>query len=95
MLDPKRTVVLLDKLIDLGMTDRAFGLVHHFDGELISSHRDYCRKTWSFQPGSNNELVQQRLELMLRGYIDGGFDTGGEEMFIKLAKAAIAEIPKN
>ncbi len=94
MNDPRRTVQLLDELQTLGLTDSAFAIVHHFDNETIERHRHYCLRTTRFEPNGTNELVQRRLELVLRSYRGGGFASGRAAVFAALCEAAVAEIPK-
>lgn len=43
--------------------------------------------------GGTNEKVQQRLELVLRAYTQGGFVSGRQEVFVALAEAAWFELP--
>jgi hypothetical protein len=96
-MNPKRSIELLDQLTELGLTDRACGNLHHFRlagrHATIQEHRRYCEKTESFQDDGENARVQQRLELIFRGYTAGGFRSGIESVFVSLADAAMAEIP--
>ena len=97
MADPKKSLELLRALTDLGFTDEAFAHLHHFrltnKKALISAHRYYCEKILVFQPGGENELVQQRLDLVLRAYRSGGFQSKDPSVFCALADAAFYELP--
>ena len=92
MQEPIKTVELLDQLVDLGFTDEYFNIVHHFNGESIERHRNYCADhTGQFQPGGTNEQVQKRLGIVLKSYLAGGFTNS--EVFRFLAHASVKEIP--
>ena len=96
MIDPKTTILLLDELEELGFTSDAFAALHHFKekgrADTIAEHRAYCIETDSFQDGSANARIQQRLKLVLTAYQLGGFQSGKTEVFRCLAEAAYAEI---
>lgn len=92
MKSPSNTVELLDRLVELGLTDEIFDIVHHFNGETIERHRNYCAgHPGRFQTGGTNEQVQRRLEIMLNTYTAGGFTN--TNVFRYLAHASITEIP--
>lgn len=92
MNEPSVTVELLDKLIKLGFTDEFFDIVHHFEGETIEQHRKYCNNhAGLFQSGGTNEQVQQRLGIVVKSYISGGFTN--IEVFRFLAHASVIEVP--
>jgi len=97
MADPKKSLELLRSLSELGFTDEAFAHLHHFrltdKKALISAHRYYCEKILVFQPGGENELVQQRLSMVLRAYRSGGFQSKDPSVFCALADAAFYELP--
>ena len=89
---PSDTVELLDRLVDLGLTDEIFDIVHHFNEETIAQHRNYCSEhPGRFQPGGTNEQVQRRLKIMLNAYVAGGFTN--VNVFRYLAHASVTEIP--
>jgi hypothetical protein len=96
MTDPKTTILLLDKLEELGFSNDAFSALHHFKekgrADTIAEHRAYCIETDSFQDGSANARIQQRLKLVLNAYQLGGFQSGKAEVFRCLAEAAYSEI---
>ena len=96
MVDPKATVLLLDKLEELGFNNDAFSALYHFKergrADTIAEHRAYCIETDSFQDGSVNARVQQRLKLVLSAYQLGGFQSGKPEVFRCLAEAAYKEV---
>jgi hypothetical protein len=97
MTSPERTIELLDQLEALGFDDQAFARLHHFRLKgrrpTISAHRLYCDATSSFQDAGENELVQRRLELVLKAYRSGVFKSGRPEVFGALADAAFHELP--
>lgn len=95
--DPARTLHLLQQLEDLGMSDSAFSILHHFSKpESIARHRDYCQRLVDegarFRT-ANNPRVQRRLEMVLAMYKAGGFASGHQGVFGHLAKAAALEVP--
>jgi hypothetical protein len=96
-MDPQESIRLLDALESLGFTNEAFRLLHHFrlnDGTpTINDHRTYCEGLQTFRSGGTNDLVQQRLKLVLQAYEVGGFKSGKAEVFAALAEAAFQEIP--
>ena len=61
--------------------------------ETIAGFESYCRKTNEFEPNGNNFRVHQRLDLVLKAYSGGGFESRRPEVFCALAEAATAEIP--
>jgi hypothetical protein len=97
MASPKRTIELLDQLGKLGFNDQAFASLHHFRVKgrktTIRAHRTYCEGIVSFQGDGENELVQQRLKLVLNAYSAGAFNSGRPEVFSALADAAFYELP--
>jgi hypothetical protein len=96
VVDPNTTILLLDKLEELGFNNDAFAALHHFKekgrADTIAEHRAYCIETDSFQDGSANARVQQRLKLVLAAYQLGGFQSSRAEVFRCLAEAAYSEI---
>lgn len=90
------TLIILDELQVKGFNDEAFSCLHHFQeaarGDTIAAHRRYCEKTETFADGSNNHKVQERLALVLRSYVLGGYRSGKPAVFVSLAKAAYAEV---
>jgi hypothetical protein len=93
-MDPQETIRLLDELVDLGFSNDAFHVLHHFgDDATIHAHRVYCEAHESFRANSNNELVQKRLRLVRNSYKAGGFRSGNPEVFVALARAASHELP--
>jgi len=96
--NPNHTLVLLDMLEHLGLTDTAFSHLHHFRGnETIARHRGYCERLVStgsvFRRNSKNILVQRRLELVLTLVMAGAFTNLTNELFVKLADISIIEYP--
>ena len=96
--NPNQTLVLLDALERLGLTDTVFSHLHHFRGnETIASHRGYCERLVStggvFRTNSKNILVQRRLELVHRLIIAGAFTNPTLELFEKLADISLMKYP--
>ena len=96
MKNPKDTLILLDRLEPLGFDDSAFSALHHYrergaDAKIID-HRRYCEKTDLFQERGTNEIVQDRLKLVLSAYLLGGFKNNDPKIFTHLAEAAYLEI---
>ena len=92
MNSPKITIELLTKLCDLGFTDEFFDIVHHFEGETIKSHINYCANhAGEFQAGGTNERAQKRLRMVLNSYVAGGFTN--PTVFRFLAHASVIEVP--
>lgn len=100
-MDPKRTLELLNELQELGLSNEAFAQLHHFilrdKAETIASFRAYCEKRCknnsAFKPNGTNELVHQRLALVLERYRERGLPPGNSKVLIALAKDAFREIP--
>ena len=96
MKSPEDTLMLLDRLESLGFDDNAFSVLHHFREQgrdaKIAGHRRYCEKTDSFKVGETNELVQDRLKLVLSAFLLGGFKKSDPKIFAHLAEAAYLEI---
>jgi hypothetical protein len=94
-LDPKRSVWLLDRLVELGYTDEAHAVLRHSSQsgwtDHIAGHRAYCLKIQSFQSEGTNARVQMRLELVLKAYEGGGFKN--PKVFLDLARASVIEVP--
>jgi len=111
MISPKQTIVYLDKLRELGFTNEAFYLLHHFfrekgRKETINSHRSYCEERDSFDgDDGTNQRVQIRLGIVLEyfnKYYAGNramevmLPKGqASEIFIRLADAAYVLVPPN
>jgi len=94
MTEPKETVELLDRLVELGFTDEYFDIVHHFNRETIKRHKQYCSEhAGNFQSGGANEQVQRRLKMVLNSFVAGGFTNVA--VFRYLAHASVAELPYN
>ena len=94
--DPQQTVRLLNDLEKIGFSDEAFNKVHHYreNGTFttINAHRKYCESlTHFFNYGSNNCLVQRRIQIVLNAYRGGGFNSARPEVFVALADAAYSE----
>jgi hypothetical protein len=94
--DPKQTIRLLDDLEKIGFSDSAFNRLHHYreTGTVttINAHRRYCEGlTHDFVEGSNNELVQRRLEIGWNAYKGGGFNSSQSAVFVALAEAAYSD----
>jgi len=96
MANPKDTLMLLDRLEELGFGDSAFAKLHHFrereSNAGIAAHRAYCEKTKIFRDDGTNEKVQQRLRLVLSAYVLAGFSSNSSLLFEHLAEAAYLEI---
>ena len=92
---PIRTVGLLPVLQRAGLDDGAFHIVHHFgERESIASHLNYCLPRGSFQPGSNNEIIQKRLEYVLNRFLDLGESAASRSVFAALAHESAAAFTK-
>ena len=92
MSEPNKTIELLDQLVELGFNDEFFDIVHHFEGETIQHHWNYCAKhSGRFQSGGTNEQVQKRLKIVLDSFLGGGFEN--KEVFRFLAHASVKEVP--
>ena len=92
MSKPRITIELLDSLVERGFTDEFFDIVHHFNGETIERHREYCLDhSGNFKIGGTNEQVQKRLRIVLDSYVAGGFTNA--EVFRFLAHASVVEVP--
>jgi len=63
MINPEKTIALLNELEEAGLSNEQFRIVHFKPNETINSHRNYCkdRVTNTFDEGSNNVAVCQRL----------------------------------
>jgi hypothetical protein len=97
-MDPKRSIELLNALVELGFTDEAFSRLHQrrlADQKVtIERHQRYCAETIeSFRPDGENELLQQRLALVLNAYRAGGFNSRRSQVWMALADAAFHELP--
>ena len=96
MVDPKTTILFLDKLEELGFHNDAFSALHHFRergrADTIAEHRAHCIERDNFQDGSVDARIQQRLKLVLTAYELGGFQSGKAKVFRCLAEAAYNEI---
>lgn len=95
--NPNNTLILLDTLVRLGMTDAAFSRLHHFGGNAtIAKHRAYCDRlvsTGGIFRTNSNRLVQGRLELIHTLVMAGAFTNLTIELFEKLADISIIEYP--
>ncbi|HUJ09616.1 MAG TPA: hypothetical protein VL171_06275 [Verrucomicrobiae bacterium] len=92
---PKRTIELLDQLCSLGFSDDDFRVIHHMASTSIRSTRIYCQKIEAFPGDGANEVVRERLELVLALFEAGHFTEPAKPgVFTGLAQAALAEIPK-
>jgi hypothetical protein len=95
--DPANTLALLDKLEPLGLSDKAFSIIHHFvEPEKIANHRRYCEmlceEAAHFRTPTN-QRVQQRLGIIARMYEAGMFTVRSSALFERLAEAALLEVP--
>jgi hypothetical protein len=95
--EPARSVALLNELVRLGLSDEAFGIIHHFGSkERISAHLRYCTELAESRgrfSAKTNQDTQRRMEIVLRAYLAGGFRTADGRIFVALAQAALVEIP--
>jgi hypothetical protein len=94
---PQKTVELLDSLEPLGFDDDAFRIIHHFPEDRhpsIKVHREYCcgLSTGLFRTRTN-DLVRKRLQIIMDSFEGGKFSN--RAVFVKLAEAAVLEIPKD
>ena len=89
--NPGRTLQLLDRLERLGFSDRAFAILHDLEKpQTIAAHRKHCEQLRQRNARFNtrgNELLQQRLDLLLHFYEAGGFTARSSMMFEHLAIA--------
>ena len=90
MINPEKTVELLNELEAAGLSNEQFRIVHFKPGETIDKHRDYCAgsATNTFNVGSRNTIVCQRLCFMAK---HKHFILNSES-FTLLANIAAAEI---
>ena len=95
--NPSNTLALLDKLEALGLSDKAFSILHHFEKpERIASHRRYCetlREEGAHFRTPTNQLVQRRLSVLARIYEAGAFESRSSALFERLAEAILLELP--
>lgn len=94
---PAKTLTLLQKLSEMGFSDSAFCILHHFTSPTtIASHRAYCeglvREGGTFRT-SSNRLVQRRLEMVLRMCKAAGIERPTGSQFEHLAHVALLELP--
>ncbi len=99
------TIKLLDTLVyDFGFTDESFWRLHHkrlhpnrYPPESIDRFRKYCKKieqnTNNFKLNSENKLVHERLDFVLKKYRDEGHLPRQTNVFIALAEASFVTIP--
>jgi len=86
-----RTILLVDKLVEIGFTEEAFQKLHHMgENASIKSFRNYCAKV-SFRPNGTNALFVKRLEHILATFLLGNFTK--QETWLPLAEAVLIEIP--
>lgn len=94
MVDPERTIELLDRLEPLGYDNAVHKMLHHKPDDTIKTHRRYCRRgVKTFQPDSNNHRFQRRLALVLGAYEGGSFEPGHRDVLFRLAETARRLIP--
>jgi hypothetical protein len=68
--NPKDTVRILDRLVDLGMLSEAeFQKMHHLSGST-SGFRSYCSKITRFRRNSKNRDLHEKLCALLESYED-------------------------
>lgn len=95
--DPARSIALLNELVRLGLTDEAFGLIHHFGiKERIAAHLRYCSELAASGgrfTAKTNQDSQRRMEIVLRAYLAGGFQSPDSRVFAAIAQAALLELP--
>jgi hypothetical protein len=92
---PKRTIELLDQLSALGFSDDDFRVIHHMANASIRSMRIYCQRIDEFQADGTNQMVRERLELVLALFKAGHFMAPAKPgVFSGLAQSALAEVPK-
>lgn len=95
--DPARSVALMNELVRLGLTDEAFGLIHHFGAkEKLSAHLRYCAELAASGgkfSAKTNQDTQRRMEIVLRAYLASGFQSADGRIFVAIAQAALVEIP--
>jgi hypothetical protein len=85
-----KTAMFLRELEKHGFTEAAFRKLHHFGEKArLKSFRKYSERV-DFRANGTNAVVEQRLELVLRSFLLGGFTK--PEAFIHLAEAVRVEI---
>lgn len=90
--DPKLTIEALDDLTRIGFNNEAFKILHHLNDNL-DSFRRWCVSKTTFAKGGNNSLVHERLRYVLNEYRRRGVDDKKSNVFIDLAREALAKIP--
>jgi hypothetical protein len=69
---PRRTVWLIDKLVELGLTNSTFVFLHHL-GTSIWDHRRYCNEDISTFTSRTNHDVRNRLDYIYQEIQHRGF----------------------
>lgn len=92
---PKESIQIINFLINAGMTDREFQVIHHKEGITIKSHIAYCENVDSFQTSSMSNLqVKERLTALKKLIQCNVFSTPVKKGVLKhLVEAVICEIP--
>ena len=91
-IDPKQSLLLLDKLNNLGFKNEDFRRLHHLR-DSISSFRRYCHKIGFFKVNESNYLLHRRLEFVLAAYHSQEEGKAIAQLFSLLAERSFAEIP--
>lgn len=94
---PAKTLVLLGSLAEMGLSESAFRLLHHFTSRTtIAAHRTYCEglveEGATFRTNTNR-LVQRRLEMVLRMCEGGKLQHPTAAQFEHLAHVALLAVP--
>jgi hypothetical protein len=90
--DPKHTIVLLDRLVALGFSNEAFPNLHHLR-DTIHGFRRWCLQKSRFAPGKNNERVHLRLAYVLKEFAKRDRLSRQTQVFTELAQQAMKTIP--
>lgn len=62
---PDGTLAVLDELVELGLTNDVFQIIHPKLGETILRHRQYVEDRGSFRSNSRNVQINHRLQFCL------------------------------
>lgn len=93
---PGGTREFLETLQGAGLTDEQFGRIHPKYGETIERHLDYVRGRAMFRSGSQNVLVNQRLQIcvaLLRDHVGQALENVDQSLMDRCVAEAVRAIP--